>query len=256
MAQGKGAKGTTPKLPRNYEVAPGLSRFSKARLFHKRGLYQKLQKASPAKPKSKEDKSKQYVVKPIGGDKNGKERRILAKKGSKITPVLTNVKNSVRRNPKKVPLRKSITPGTVLILLAGRHRGKRVVFLKQLEKSGLLLVTGPMKLNAVPLRRVAQAFVIATKTKLDISKVTIPDHVNHDYFKKKSEKKSEKTDASIFAAGKSEYTVTDQRKADQKTVDSALLGVIRAHKDRKYLFGYLGSRFALAKGQLPHNLVY
>ena len=81
MAQGKGAKGTTPKLPRNYEVAPGLSRFSKARLFHKRGLYQKLQKASPAKPKSKEDKSKQYVVKPIGGDKNGKERRILAKKG-------------------------------------------------------------------------------------------------------------------------------------------------------------------------------
>lgn len=64
------------------------------------------------------------------------------------------------------------------------------MYLKQLE-SGLLLVTGPYQINGVPLRRVNQTYVIATRTKLDLSGFEVPEKFNDDYFKRSEGKKSE-----------------------------------------------------------------
>ena len=84
-------------------------------------------------------------------------------------------------------MRSSIKPGSVVILLAGAFRGKRVVVLKQL-KSGLLLVTGPFKINGVPLKRINQVYVIPTSTKVDISKAKVDD-INDEFFARKHAKR-------------------------------------------------------------------
>merc|ERR1712035_191092 len=98
-------------------------------------------------------------------------------------------------------LKEGIVPGSVLILVAGRHRGKRVVLLKQLE-SGLLLVTGPFKINGVPLRRVNQKYVLATSTKLDLPAVNLPERIDDAYFRRVELKANEGADNEIFASKK------------------------------------------------------
>ena len=86
-----------------------------------------------------------------------------------------------RNTPRPSTGRKSIEAGSVVILLSGRHRGRRVVVLKSLP-SGNLLVTGPYAVNGVPLKRVNPAYVISTSTKVPIDGVSV--NVDDAFFKK------------------------------------------------------------------------
>merc|ERR1711937_520150 len=144
-------------------------------------------------------------------------------------------------------LKEGITEGSVLILVAGRHRGKRVVFLKQLE-SGLLLVTGPFKINGVPMRRVNQKYVIPTSTKLDFQ-LSVPESVDDEYFSRVELKAQ--SDEGPFQNAKEVYKASDVRKADQKVVDAA---IVAAAKKVPHMVNYLGAKFALRNGQAPHTM--
>jgi len=220
-------------------------------------LKPKLSKAQAAKKARK--RTERNVVKQVGGEKNGGTRRVAVKRAPRFYP--TEEKSwKLRKHVKpfsqhKRYVRSSITPGTVLILLAGKHKGKRVVFLKQLG-SGLLLVTGPFHLNGCPLRRINQIYVIATKTKLDVSAVKLPDRLNDEYFRRKQLKKPNHTEGEIFDTKKEVYAVSEERKKDQVEVDTQVLSVIRAHKDKKLLFGYLGAMFSLKTKDYPHRMTF
>ncbi|ELW63790.1 60S ribosomal protein L6 [Tupaia chinensis] len=111
-------------------------------------------------------------------------------KGGHVKSKYSTIKSRIKKKKEKVlatvtkPVDGDKNGGILVVKLCKMPRGKRVVFLKQLS-SGLLLVTGPLVLNRVPLFRIHQKFVIATSTKTDISKVKIPKHLTDAYFKKK-----------------------------------------------------------------------
>lgn len=184
------------------------------------------------------------------------QRKLRARKSKKQ---LYKAPGGARKRMAK--LRSSITPGTVLILLSGGYRGKRVVFLKQLAPSGLLLVTGPFKVNGVPLRRVNQRYVIATSTKVDISGVDLSKVTDESFGMSKKEKFAErklrkKQDEGMFVQqtdGKAKQALPEAVKKLQDSVDKTLLASI--NKD-KLLAQYLKTRFTLRNTMKPHEMKF
>ena len=235
-------------MPRsaNPQIASGLNKYSRAAQYKRSGRW-----AIKNKKKTEKEAPKDAALKT---KKFGKGERTIQPKGPKFYFEEDSHRplKSTRHKHNAPGLRSSITPGTVLILVAGKYRGRRVVFLRQME-SGLLLVTGPYKINGVPLRRVHQRYVIATSTKIDVSKVEVPEAVNDKYFAK--HKSASKRSSSDFLAKKksAKKSIPSSRKEDQKKVDTQ---VIEAVKGTPQLKGYLAHNFTLRNGQYPHDMKF
>ncbi|CAM6086534.1 unnamed protein product [Calypogeia fissa] len=223
---------------RNHEIVRGVGRHSRSQMYHKRGVWAVKAKNGGSLPSHPKRPAKQVAAK--------KDPKFYA--ADDVPKPLH--KNSVVNFPK---LRPNITPGTVLILLAGYFKGKRVVFLKQMD-SGLLLVTGPFKVNGVPLKRVNQSYVISTSTKINIGHYDL-EKFSDSYFKQEVMKKR-KGESAFFQAedeGEEQQPLSEERKSDQIAVDAYLIPIIDKVHDLK---SYLSSRFSLKSGVNPHLLVF
>ena len=196
------------------------------------------------------------MVKGLAKRKESRKKNAEENKGLRLKknwyPV-SNAKSHFKRKckvPKKTHISADLVPGQVVILLSGRFRGRRVVYLKKLE-SNLLLVTGPYKYNGVPLKRVNAAYVLPTNTKLEVDG-KVADSINDDLFKKiEIERKSEKD---FFVEDKVKKERVTKDKADAQTkVDTE---VKKAVDKVPMMKEYLRNRFALKSGDKPHLMKF
>ena len=184
--------------------------------------------------------------------KNAEENKSLKLK--KNWYPVSNLKSQFKRQckaPKASHISAPLTPGQVVIILSGRFRGRRVVYLKKLE-SNLLLVTGPYKYNGVPLKRVNAAYVLPTNTVLKVDE-KVADSVKDSLFTKKVEieRKSEKD---FFVEDEvKKKRITEEKKKAQNDVDTQ---VKKAVDEVPMMKEYLRNRFALKNGDKPHLMKF
>ena len=147
-------KDRKPHVSRNPDLIRGVGKYSRSKMYHKRGLWaikaknggafpKHEKKAADAAPAVKPPKfyPADDIKKPLVNKRKARPTKLRYTSLKGFLIIMNTLIVCFEFNDCLYMFRASITPGTVLIILAGRFKGKRVVFLKQLT-SGLLLVTG------------------------------------------------------------------------------------------------------------------
>jgi len=247
-----------------------VSEVSKSQSYKRKGLWKNKLPTKTGNPLSKKNKRSNKKSKrpqsaaPPTSKKWGTIEKPLGKgtvnvyKGSKWYPTeRTSRKIGRKRTFSETKLRKSLVPGTILISVQGKFAGKRVVLLGSLP-SGMLVVSGPFKLNGVPLRRMHPKRVIASSTKIDLGEWTLPTDISDALFRKpKNQKKEKKSAADFFDKNKKKSDKKDisedRRLPYIKEIDDFLVPKIKAVE---HLEQYIRTPFALRNGQYPHLMKF
>jgi len=234
----------------------GTVRFAKA--LKKVAFEQKKAAAKRALIPRVDEGEKKKAVKP---SKKFRICRMREKYHTQLPMRYAAAKGSMKHVNKPTKLRKSFIPGTVCIILAGRHVGKKCIFLKQIKRSGLLLVTGPHKVNEVPLRRVDQKHVIATSVRVPLPETfKLPAYVDDFLFKKSRGTKKNSTtkpkDAALKGKAAKKAPKPDKVREAQRAIDKVVIKSLKKHDESTMVFKYMKRRFHLIGDRYAHNLKF
>ena len=113
------------------------------------------------------------------------------------------------------------------------------------------MVTGPRRVNGVPLRRVNQVYTITTSTKVDIAGVKV-DGVSDKTF---TDGKKKSAGRDFFQEGTGKKEVSAERAKLQTSVDDKIIENLKKSKT-PLLRQYLRARFSLSKNDRVHEMKF